>query len=329
MEPILSKEEITELLQSIKEGVLPAQPASAGSQGQRAPAASRTFDLFATGRRRDRSVRIANFNIIVELFAEHYALSLSRLLQRRVLVSLSSLEAGPFQEYLRVRQNTGALGVFNQAPLTSDGLINFERNLAFSVLQIMLGATADLMLPQPERKLTRIELSVLKNPMSLACDDLDQSFSSITMTATELLRLESDLRLVSITDPESEVVIATFAVEIDNHIGQMEVVLCAAALEPYRQNFINLSGGHHAADDAWSAIIAKQLNTISTEIVAQAAVLELSLRQLSRLRTGDVLAVDHDFGKNLQILVGGIVKFNGAAGQRKGRKTVSITEILQ
>jgi flagellar motor switch protein FliM len=329
VEPILSKQEIAELLQSIKEGVLPPPPPSFENREQGAKEVYRTIDLFKTGIRRDRSVRFANFDIIVDLFAENYSLTLSRLLQRHALVNLSSLESRPFQEYLRAHQSTGAIGVFNQAPLTFDGLISFERNLAFLILQIMLGVTADLELTHPERKLTRIELSVLKSPMSLACDDLDQSFSPIRMTATELLRLESDLRLVSITDPESEVISATFEVEIDNHKGRMEIVFCAAALEPYRQDFIDLSGGHRIADDTWSAIIAKQLSTISAEVSAQAAVLELSLRQLSGLRTGDILAVDHDLGRNLQILVGGTVKFNGSTGQHNGRKTAIITEVLQ
>lgn len=329
MEPILSKKEIAELLRSIKEGVLPPQPASLENSDQSGVAVHRSIDLFGAGSRRDRSVRIANFDIIVDIFAENYTSTLSRLLQRNVLVSLSSLESRSFQECLRAHQSTGAIGVFNQAPLTCDGLINYERNLAFLILQVMLGVTQDIELTQPERKLTRIELSVLKSPMSLACDDLDHCFSPIKTTATELLRLESDLRLVSITDPESEVITATFEVEIDNHSGNMEIVLCASALEPYRQAFINLSSGQRTADDAWTAIIAEQLNTLSTEVSAQAAILELSLRELSRLRNGDILGVDHDFGRNLQVLVGGTVKFKGSAGQHKGRKTAIITEVLQ
>jgi flagellar motor switch protein FliM len=329
MEPILSKQEIAELLRSIREGVLPPQSTSVGSRDQPAVASHRAIDLFGAGSRRDRSVRIANFHIIVDLFAEHYTLTLSRLLQRNVLVSLSSLESRPFQEYLGTHQRPGAIGVLNQAPLTCDGLINFERNLAFLILQVMLGVTADLEMTQPERKLTRLELSVLKNPMSLACDDLDLSFSPIKTTATELLRLESDLRLVSITDPESEIITATFEVEIDDRRGNMEIVFCASALEPYRQAFINLSSGHRTADDTWTAIIAEQINTLAVEVSAQAAILELSLRELSGLRNGDILGVDHDFGRNLQILVGGTVKFKGLAGQHKGRKTASITEVLQ
>jgi flagellar motor switch protein FliM len=329
MEPILSKQEIAELLQTIKEGGLPPQPARIGSQEQNTHLVYRSIDLFKAGIRRDRSVRIANFDILVDIFAENYSLTLSRLLQRHVLVSLSALESRPFQDYLRKHHNTGAIGVFNQAPLTGDGLIHFEPNLAFSIVQIMLGVTTELELDAPERKLTSIELSVLGNPMRQICDALDQSFSPITMTATELLRLENDLRLVSIADPESEVITATFEVEIDTYKANMEIVFCAAALEPYRKAFIDLSGGHRPADHTWSAIIAEQLNTISTIVSAQATVLDLSLRQLSRLRTGDVLAVDHDFGRHLQILVGGTVKFNASAGQQKGRKTARITEVLE
>lgn len=327
MEPILSKQEIAELLQTIKEGNVPLQDVSRGERLKKS-VPYRSFNLFDVSGRRYRSVKLANFDILIELFIENHIVSLSQVLQRKVMINTVKLESQSFQDYLLDQREIGAIGVFNQAPLKGNGLISYDRHLSFSLLEMLLGASGDIKVLAPNRKLSRIELSVLQTSMSLACADLDRSFSPITMTATELLRVESDLRLVSITDPDAEVIVASFDVEINGLSENMELVFPSALFEPYQQSFLDLSGVSRITDNSWSEIIAGQITTMEATVIARSAVIDLSLRQLASLRTGDVIPIDRDFGQDLQIVVEESVKFSAASGHRKGRKIARITNVL-
>ena len=54
----------------------------------------------------------------------------------------------------------------------------------------------------------------------------------------------------------------------------------------------------------------------------------INLRDLMELSKGDVLILDRDADKPLDIVIEGIHKFRGVPGIIRGNKTIKITEII-
>jgi flagellar motor switch protein FliM len=60
------------------------------------------------------------------------------------------------------KPNPGAIGILDMNPLKYGAMIILDPVLSFSVLEIMLGASADLQSLHLDRRLTALELTILK-----------------------------------------------------------------------------------------------------------------------------------------------------------------------
>jgi len=327
VEPILTKQEIEDLLKAIREGRVSTDIGDK-SHPDRRTMACQEVDLFKISNKRDDQLRIPNFDIILDAFAQNYSISLSNQLQRTFSIFRTGLESMPFQEYMLAKENPGSIGVFSFTPLKHGALILYDPELSFSVVEIMLGAAVEHDKPKLNRNLTKIELTVLKATMSKACDDLDRAFRPITSLDSTILKVENNPRLVSITDPESEVIIGTFTVSVGDLTGIMELVFPLATLEPLRENFKELLSVNTLRHGGWTDILTEQLQEMSTTIIAQSGVLNLSIGEVMALKKGDVIPIDYDINSALKVLVEEKLKFFAQPGTHQGKKAISLISVF-
>ena len=191
----------------------------------------------------------------------------------------------------------------------------------------MLGATADLDLLQLDRDLTKIEITVLKSAMNKACDDIDRAFRPITNLETGLLKIENNPRLVSITDPESEVIIGTFKVKLGDQTGTMELVFPLATLDPFRDEFRDLISVNTLKHGGWTDILAGEVKEMAATVIAQSGVIDLSVGEVMAFRKGDVIPIHYDINSPLKVLVEEKLKFFALPGTHNGKKAINLTRI--
>lgn len=328
VEPILSKQEIDDLLSAIKEGRVSAGLKDKGRRIDQQIECSE-LDLFKVSSKHSDSIRIPNLDIILDAFCQNFSISLSNQLQRTFSITRSGLESMPFQEYLLSKDNFGSIGVLNLAPLKHGALIQFDPSLSFSTIEIMLGASNDLDLLKLDRTLTKIELNVLKSLMRKACDDIDRAFRPITRLESTLIKVENNPRLVSITNPKSEVIIGTFDVAVGEMHGVMELVFPLATLDPYREEFRDLLSVSSLKHGGWTDILIEELKDMTTTVIAQSGIIELPVGQVMRLKKGDILPLDYDLNSSLKVLVEEKLKFFAQPGVHKGKKAISLTTICK
>jgi flagellar motor switch protein FliM len=326
VEPILSKKEIDDLISAIKENrispdldnreILPVQQIDCSE-----------LDLFQVSNQRGDNIRIPNFDIILDAFSQNFSISLSNQLQRTFSITRVGLESMPFQEYLLSKDNPGSIGVLNLSPLKHGALIQFDPSLSFSTIEIMLGASIDLDLLELDRTLTKIELNVLRALMKKACDDLDRAFRPITRLESSLIKVENNPRLVSITNPKSEVIIGTFDVTVGEQHGVMELVFPLATLDPFREEFKDLLSVSSLKHGGWTDILIEELKDMTTTVIAQSGVIELPVGHVLGLKNGDIIPLDYDLNSSLRVLVEEKLKFFAQPGVHRGKKAISLTTI--
>ena len=323
MEPILKKEEISKLLSAINDGRVSVNLQDNDTQATNIN--STLIDLFNLPQLESKQFRIPNLDIILDIFCRTYSTSLTSRLQRTSSVTRVSLNSFEFQHFFRNKSSLGASGIIDMSPLQHGSLIILEPELSFSLIEIMLGASADSNPLQLDRKLTTIELIVLKTLFVDACNDMSKAFSQLLDMRTALIKLENNPRLLSIVEPSAEVIVATFIVKVGDLSGEMHLIIPFATLEPLRDLLRDLLNISNVNKSSWHNVIEDEILEMPAVITAQSGTLTLSVSQLLNLQKGDILDLDYHPNSPLKILVENQPTFYAVPGTHKGRKAINLT----
>jgi len=327
VEPILTKQEIAELLTAIKQGKvsIDLDPGDRTAFEKEA----KPLNLFQIGTFNEEQLRVPNFDIILDAFCQNYSISLTNQLQRTFNITKTGIDTVQFQDFLLENKDVGAIGVLNLTPLKYGALIMLDRQLAFSMVEIMLGASTDLDSVKIDRKLTTIELSVLKNIINSACSDLDRAFKPLLNLESTLYKVESNSRMVSITDPDSEILVSSFAVSLGDNTGEFKLVFPLATLEPLREQLKELLNVNKAKQGLWTETITEEILNSSLTLVARSGTISMSIDHLIKLKEGEIVYIDYDPNSPLAVLVEDKLKFFAIPGVMNGKKAINLTGIYE
>lgn len=325
MEPILSKNQIAELLIAIKSGQV-----STDLQGEKNnvdQANVKPVNLFQLAAAGDTQQRIPNFDLILDDFAQNFSTTLTNQLQRNFSVKRTGIDNLEFQEYLNTQKDAGALGVLSLDPLKNGALMVFDSELCFSLIEIMLGASTEMAPLQLDRKPTTIELNVLKSTMLKACGDIDKALAQIIPLESSIVKIESNPRLVSIVDPDSEVLTGSFEIKVGSLSGKFNMVFPVATLDPIRDQLRELLTVKTVRQSGWHDILAHETEKMTATIVAQSGTISMPVHKVMQIKKGDILNIDYDPNSPLKILVEENHKFFAIPGTISGKKAIHLTGV--
>ena len=327
MELILSKQEIADLLCAIKEGQVATEAVAPEQSAKFANA--EPINLLHMANKNSCQLRIPNFDIILDTFAQNYSTSLTNQLQRTFTISRIGIECTVFNEFMTAQKNSGAIGVISLDPLKYGSLFILDQQLSFTMIEIMLGASSDLDPLKLDRKLTTIELNILKSVMTKACDDLSKAMRPLINLNSSLIKVESNSRLVSITDPDAEVVVGRFKIQIGNLSGELKMLFPVATLEPLKERLRDLLSVRTSNFGEWSERIIDEILAMETSVIAQSGTITLPLNKVLSFKKGDIIPLDYDPNSPLKVLVEDNLKFFASPGIYAGKRAISLTGVYE
>ncbi len=325
MEPILNKDQIAELLEGIKSGKVSTDLKGEDSSFDLANVAP--LNLFKMAGSSDKQQRIPNLDIILDNFATYFGLTLTNQLQRTVTLKRTGIDSLEFQEYLLSQKDAGAIGVLGMEPLKNGALMVLESKLCYSLIEVMLGASTEMSPLQLDRKPTTIELNVLKAIMLKACGDIDKSLNPLTPINSSIVKVESNSRLVSIAEPDADVLAGHFQIKIGNLTGTFDLVFPVATLDPLRDELRDLLTVKTVRQSGWHDTLINEVNKMSSTVIAQSGEITLPLHKVMKFKKGDVLSIDYDPNSPLKILVEENLKFFAIPGTISGKKAIHLTGV--
>lgn len=320
MERILSKNEIAELLSAVKDGSLDAELESEVDFSEQ-PRAVAGFSLVQN--KGQSGIRLANFDILLDAFARNVSFSLSNRLQRAVSVLRDSISGMEYETLIHECSNHQLYGIIGLEPLKKNGLLIFDANISFTQVEIMLGGSGEHRAEIPQRGMTAIELNLVRDIFSESCQELNKSFGSIEALASDLVRVETNPRLVTIVPSDTEMMVAAFKVKIDDVTGLMRLAIPYSSLDPIRDK-LKSELGATSPGGQWGSYFAHEVEQMEVAISAQLSQITLNVRDILDLRVGDVLQLDCPPDNPIELQVEGRTKFTGLAGLRDGKKAIRI-----
>ncbi len=313
---LLSQDEIDALLHGVDSGsVDTAEPPPP-------PGEARNYD-FAS---QDRIIRgrMPTLEMVNERFARLWRIGLFNLIRRSSELSVRGIELIKFSDYMHSLYVPTNLNLIRFKPLRGTGLIVFEPTLVFTVVDNFFGGDGRYPTRIEGREFTATEMRVIQLMLKQTFADLTEAWAPVMNVEYEYINSEINPHFANIVTPREYVVVSRFHVELEGGGGDIHVTLPYSMLEPIRDVLdAGIQSDRNDRDESWGITLREQLNTAEVELSSVIARRRMSLRELTKLKVGDILPID--MLREVPVCVEGLPVFTGEFGIANDRNAIKIT----
>lgn len=313
---LLSQDEIDALLHGVDSGAVDTEPAPD-------PGVARTYD-FAS---QDRIIRgrMPTLEMVNERFVRLWRIGLFNLIRRSADLSVRGIDLIKFGDYLHQLYVPTNLNLIKFKPLRGTGLIVFEPKLVFAVVDNFFGGDGRYPTRIEGREFTATEMRVIQLMLKQTFADLSEAWAPVLDVECEYINSEINPHFANIVTPREYVVVSRFHVELEGGGGEIHVTLPYSMLEPIRELLdAGIQSDRVDRDESWNVSMREQLMSAEVTVSSILAKRSIDLRQLTRLKVGDILPID--LPAEVPVCVENIPVFTGRFGTADGCNVVKITE---
>ena len=313
---LLSQDEIDALLHGVDSGAVDTEPAPD-------PGVARSYD-FAS---QDRIIRgrMPTLEMVNERFVRLWRIGLFNLIRRSADLSVRGIDLIKFGDYLHQLYVPTNLNLIKFKPLRGTGLIVFEPKLVFAVVDNFFGGDGRYPTRIEGREFTATEMRVIQLMLKQTFADLAEAWAPVLDVECEYINSEINPHFANIVTPREYVVVSRFHVELEGGGGEIHITLPYSMLEPIRELLdAGIQSDRVDRDESWNISMREQLMTSEVSVSSVLAKRSIDLRQLTRLKVGDILPID--LPAEVPVCVEGIPVFTGRFGTAGGYNVVKITE---
>ena len=270
----------------------------------------------------------------LEIIFEHYGRLLSTnlpvYLRKAVSVDVASSETVTFSEFTNALSNPVMLGVVNFKPLSGNILIELSTNIAFAMLDRMLGGAGAPL--EKNRDFSEIELSILDKIMVTCMNLLREPWKNVVEIDPFLERIETNPQFAQIIAPNEMIAIVTLLIKIGDVEGYMNACLPFITLEDVMDKLNTkfwFATMQEDDDENYSEYIESMIRRATIPVKAVLGKSVVSVMDFASLQVGDVIRLDSSVDGELSIYVGNIEKFTALPGTSKDKYAVRVTSVLR
>jgi flagellar motor switch protein FliM len=290
-----------------------------GQDDQAAGNAVRPYDFTA---QRINRTQLPLLEVINKNFADRAAASLSGLLGRSAALHYDSMEAMKVADLQVSLPMPASIAVVRLKPLNGFAFISVEPGLLLTLLDGFFGGTG-----RPNADNQAATAPAAQRFMALMlrgfAADVTAAWAPVAPLELELIKQETNPRLVQLGGPQESVIVAKFTVEFAARSGRIDWLLPESLLAPHREA---LSGETGAApvrkQEAWAPTLTGALQDAQLDTRAVLAEAQISLRELVSLNPGDIIPIEAP--QQVTLLAGEVPLYQGRFGISQGRNALKI-----
>jgi flagellar motor switch protein FliM len=281
--------------------------------------AVRPYDFAA---QRINRTQLPLLEAISKTFAERAAVSLSGLLGRSASMHFDSLESVKSADLQAALPVPASLAVVRLKPLGGLAYVSVEPALLLTLLDGFFGGTgranADsqaAVAPAAQRFLTLMLRSFGA--------DVNAAWLPVAPLELELVKLETNPRLVQFGGAQESVIVVKFTVEFAARSGGINWLFPDSLLAPIRDALAGLGETAPARkQEPWAPSLTTALQDAQLDTRAVLAQAQISLRELVSLSPGDIIPIEAP--QQVTLLAGDVALYRGRFGLSQGRNALKI-----
>jgi len=287
--------------------------------GKESRDAVRPYDFAA---QRISQTQLPLLEIIHKNFADRAGASLSGLLGRDAVMHFESLESVKSADLQASLPVPASCAVVRLKPLPGFAYVSVEPALLLTLLDGFFGGTGRAN-ADPQAAIAPAAQRFLALMLKSFTADLTAAWAPVSPIELELVKQETNPRLVQLGGPLESVVVVRFNVEFAARSGRIDWLLPDALLAPIRDT---LAGDGAAApvrkQEAWAPALTTALQEAQLDTRAVLAQAQISLRELVRLSPGDIIPIEAP--QQVTLLAGNVPLYRGRFGISQGRNALKI-----
>ncbi len=258
--------------------------------------------------------------------------SLSVYLRTRVEATIVSIEQISYGDFIASIGIPSILSIFSMDPLAGSGIVQVDLNLAFSILDRLLGGPG--WYPTKLRDLSDIERTLMQRFMARMLNSYREAWNYLLTLSLKIEALDSNPQFIPRIIPLDQIVaFVSCELKIGDIAGVMNFALPYSVLQ---------SIGTQLADYQWSPSVVAGRGMTEEDILQLARNVEragvsmevelgrtiVSLRDLVTLQVGDVVLFDKPVNEPLLMRVNDREKYRVYPGVNKDRVAVQIASVV-
>jgi flagellar motor switch protein FliM len=320
---VLSQSEIDNLLAQLSNGELDVEDMQGSDEKQ-----VKNYDFSRPTKFSKEHLR--TLEIIFEHYGRLVSTNLPVYLRKNVQVSVVSSETVTFNEFTNALSNPVILGIINFAPLNGTIIIDMATNLAYAMLDRMLGGAGTPL--EKNREFSEIELSIIQKILVLLTQLLREPWKNVVEVSPVLNRVETNPQFAQVIAPNDMVAIITLNLKIGDVEGFMTVCLPFFTLEDVMDRLNTkywFASMQENRDENYEDYIESLIRKVDVPIKAVLGRSMISVGDFMNLQVGDCIRLDSKVENDMEIYVGNIKKFTALPGANKESYAVRITSVIR
>ncbi|MFN3673574.1 MAG: flagellar motor switch protein FliM [Bosea sp. (in: a-proteobacteria)] len=248
--------------------------------------------------------------------------------------SVANIESQRIGDALNAHAHNAIAGIFHSPEWDARILIGFDRDFAFTLLEVLFGADGseppykfEPEFPDDERPYTPIEMQVAQALTEIAASNLKAAFSPVCDVSFSFEQIETRMYFASIGSRSNLAVKAQLLVQGLDNVGQMFVIIPQTALNPIRQTLARVVSSQTAVrDQRWTKQIQTEVH--KTEVTLKAILEErsMTLAEIGQLQLGQIIELQATAQSPVQLQCNGEPVFSCQLGQRNGSYVLRVQD---
>ncbi len=314
----LSQEEVDALLKGVT-GESDESPKEEESGGVK------TYDLG----RQERIVRgrMPTMELINERFARYLRIGLFNYMHRSTEISVGPIRVQKYSEFIRNLVVPTNLNLIQVKPLRGTGLLVFDPNLVFLIVDNLFGGDGRFHTRVEGRDFTATEQRIIQGLLNVAFTEYEKAWKPVYPITFEYMRSEMNTQFANIATPSEVVVAITFTIELSGNTAEMHLCLPYSMVEPIRDVLYSTMHSEQAsADKRWTGTLTRQLQTAEVELVATLGRAKSTFGDIMAMKVGDVIPLD--VAEHIVTSVDGIPVLECRYGVQNGQYALKVERFL-
>ncbi|HLW04600.1 MAG TPA: flagellar motor switch protein FliM [Azoarcus sp.] len=237
--------------------------------------------------------RMPTMELINERFARYLRIGLFNYMHRNTEISVGSIKVQKYSEFVRNLVVPTNLNLVQFKPLRGTGLVVFDPNLVFLVIDNLFGGDGRFHARVEGRDFTPTEQRIIQGMLDVVFNEYARAWAPVYSIDLEYVRSEMHSQFANIATPSEIVIATTFTIELGGSQAEMHVCKPYAMVEPIRDLlYSTMQSDHLTQDNRWVKLLSRQLQTAEIELVAHFGNARASLGDIVNLRVGDVIPLE-------------------------------------
>ncbi|WP_448218137.1 flagellar motor switch protein FliM [Endozoicomonas sp. 2B-B] len=232
---------------------------------------------------------LPTLELIYRRFSQLFRHSLTAVFRRPVDIHFESVDSLAIGDYLHQENIPDVQYIYRSTTLKCAGFMALETPLLYSLVDIFFSGTGEFN-ENHQEELTNAEIRIMERLLKSAADDQTEAWSSILSFKIRLA--ENHNRPIStVFRSDTEIILLSrFTISLGSTESPFHIIMPYQALEPVREKLQAFKFTEQ--DPTWQRNMMAGVMQAPLEVSARLCELKLSLRDVLRLKTGQIIQAD-------------------------------------